>query len=123
MQKAMDKTMSKNVIWAVEGSIKEGQRAALNTVMHDMIEVTSKEVGSLNYEWTLAEDGSTIHIYERYADEAAAKAHLTTWGKNAARFIAAVDISRVVIYSSVSEELKASFAGAVMMTPIGGFAK
>lgn len=81
------------------------------------------EEGSLNYEWTLGEDGSCLHVYERYRDEQAAKLHLGTWSQNAARFMAAVDISQIIIYSAISAELKAAFPGAKFMTPIGGFKK
>jgi quinol monooxygenase YgiN len=35
--------------------------------------------GTLNYEWTLAEDGKSIHVYERYKDADATTAHLRTW--------------------------------------------
>lgn len=115
--------MNKNIIWAVEGKIKNGQKEAFDIVMHEMVEATSKEEGSLNYEWTLGVDGKSLHVYERYRNVEAAKVHLITWAKVAVHFMSVVDISRIVVYSDLPSELKSGFEGAVFMKPIGGFRK
>jgi quinol monooxygenase YgiN len=44
--------------------------------MNDMVESTKAEPGALNYEWFISEDGTSCHIYERYADSAAAMVHM-----------------------------------------------
>lgn len=117
--------MSENIIWTVEGKIKDGQRATLVALMREMVEVVQKEEGTLNYEWTLAEDGSSLHVYERYRDGDAALAHLPTWGSFSDRFMAVVDITRFVVFSELTPSLKEAVSGLtpVYMAPIGGFAK
>lgn len=115
--------MSENIIWTVEGIIKDAQREAFDSIMNEMVEATSKEEGSLVYEWTLGADGKEVHVYERYRDVEAAKAHLLTWSQMAGRFMSVVDISRIVLFSPIPPELKAAFAGAKFMEPIGGFTK
>lgn len=115
--------MNKHIIWVVEGKIKSGLRDDFNDVMQDMVSAAKAEKGTLNYEWTLAADNESVHIYERYENEVAARAHLVTWQQSSARFMSVVDIARVVVFSDLPADLKASFSGSgtVFMTPIGGF--
>lgn len=60
--------MNKNIIRTVEGTIKDGERGTLEALMCEMVETIQKEEGTLNYEWTLAEGGASLHVYERYKD-------------------------------------------------------
>ena len=117
--------MSKNVIWTVEGTIKEGHTQDLKNLMEEMLVLVNQEEGTLNYEWTLGEDDRTLHVYERYQDVAATFTHLETWGKFAERFTSFVDITKFTIFTDVSPELREAVAGLapVYMTPIGGFAR
>ncbi|MEM7532554.1 MAG: hypothetical protein AAF639_10290 [Chloroflexota bacterium] len=41
--------MSENVIWTVEGTIKDGERDALEALMREMVETVQQEEGTLNY--------------------------------------------------------------------------
>ena len=115
--------MKENIIWTVEGRIREGKQEAFEAVMQDMIAAVKEEEGSLNYEWTLGKDGKSLHVYERYRDVEAAKAHLVTWSRFAGTFMAAVEITRITVFSDLPPELKAGFSGAVFMKPIGGCVK
>lgn len=116
-----------NVVWTVEGKIKEGRKDTVLSLVAEMSETIEKEPGTLNYEFTLADDDTTLHIFERYRDVASAKAHLPSWGKFSDRFNAAVEITKFVVFSKLDddEELKESVAGLnpVYMSPIGGFAR
>lgn len=116
--------MSENIIWVVEGKIKEGERLKFDALMHEMIETVQKEEGTLNYEWTLSDDG-LLHVYERYKDANAATTHLPTWGSFSGRFMEVVEITRFVVFSNLTPELKEAVGGLnpIYMTPIGGFAK
>ena len=117
--------MSGNVIWTVEGTIKVAEREAFEALMHEMVETVRKEPGTLNYEWTLAQDGRSLHVYERYKEADATTAHLATWATFADRFMAVVDVTRFVVFSNLTPELKEAVSGLspIYMTPIGGFAK
>ena len=114
-----------NVIWTVEGKIKSGMRADLDSLMAEMVGDVIKEEGTTNYEWTLAEDGETLHVYERYANTEEAKKHLVTWGRFAERFMSIVDVYEFVVFCDLAPELKEAVAGLnpKYMLPIGGFAK
>ncbi len=118
--------MEGHVSWILECSVKDGQRAALDEVLKDMIEGTSTEPGALAYEWYISEDGTTLHGLEKYASSEAAIAHLNGFIENwARRFFAAVDVTRYVVYGDPSpaarEILDAS--RATYMDPMGGFSR
>lgn len=117
--------MSENIIWALNAKIKDGEREAFDAVMSDLIEASSKEEGTLHYEWSIAEDQQNFHVYERFKDADAAIAHLGTFGANAERFMAAVDVTGFVVYSKPTPELEAGLAvlNPVYMAPFGGFVK
>ena len=117
--------MNENVIWTVEGVIKDGQRTALETLMKEMVETVQPEPGTTHYEWTLGQDGKSLHVYERYANAEATRAHLVTWGKFAERFMALVEVTCFTVFSDLTDDLKEAVAGLdpVYMAPIGGFSK
>ena len=117
--------MSENIIWTKEGTIKEGQREALLSLMVEMVVIVESHEGALNYEWTLSPDGKNLHVYERYLDAEAATVHLETQAMFAVRFMTMVDITRFTVFSNLTPELKEAVAqmNPVYMAPIGGFAK
>ena len=65
------------VSWVVQCAVKEGQLDAFKELMEEMVAGTSEEPGTLNYEWFISDDGSTVHIYEKYADSEATVKHVT----------------------------------------------
>ena len=71
---------NQNVYWMLELKIKDGQRAPFEQLMHAMVESTQTEPGALDYRWTIAEDGQSCHILERYTDSAATLTHLAGFG-------------------------------------------
>ena len=119
--------MSNVVHWVVEFDIKDGQLSNLKSVMNDMVEATkANEPDTKNYEWFVSDDGKRLHIYERYADSAAAVTHLKTFGeKFAARLLATADPTRIVVYGNPNDAARAALAGfgAGYMEQIGGFAR
>ena len=63
--------------WVLQCTVKDGQLDAFKELMEEMVAGTSNEAGALNYEWFISDDGSTVHLYEKFADSDAAIAHLT----------------------------------------------
>ena len=52
---------------------KDGMKDDFHALMHEMVASTqAAEPNTHGYVWTTPDDGSTIHIYERYADSNAA---------------------------------------------------
>ncbi|MBG9995800.1 antibiotic biosynthesis monooxygenase [Pseudoalteromonas sp. NZS127_1] len=117
--------MKNHVTWTVQGQIKEGKYDEFLLVMAQLIASAKSEAGTLIYEWTVSEDKRSVHIYERYQDEDAAKTHLAGWAKSGPLFLSVVDMDKVTVFSQLSEEFAQAFAGpsTVFMKPVGGFVK
>lgn len=118
--------MSDHVSWLLELALKPGELDNFKALMGEMVESTQAERGTLNYEWSISDDGEACHIYERYADSGAVMTHLGSFGaKFAERFLGAVDPTRFVVYGTPSDEVKEALGGfgPVYMAPFGGFAR
>jgi quinol monooxygenase YgiN len=116
-----------NVFWILEANIKAGQLDELKTLMHEMVAGTQRdEPGALNYEWFIANDGSVLHLYERYADSAAVMAHARNFAqKYAQRFSTYLTITKMTMYGNPSAEVRAYFStrGAIYLSFSDGFAR
>ncbi len=120
-------SVSDNVYWVLEVAIKAGEFDNFKELMGEMVEATqANEANTLNYQWAISEDGQSCHIYERYANSAAAMTHLGAFGeKFAERFMATVEPTRFVVYGNPNSEVKEALSGfgAAFMAPFGGFAR
>ena len=118
--------MEGQVSWMLEGAVKAGQLDTFKALMEEMVEGTSTEPSTLNYEWYISEDGGTVHLYEKYADSDAMIAHVNGFlEKWAGRFMACLDVTRFTVYgdpSASARELLAGF-GPTYLGPLGGFAR
>jgi quinol monooxygenase YgiN len=118
--------MEEHVSWVVELAVKPGELDTFKALMEEMVEGTRQEPGTLNYEWYISDDESTVHIFEKYADSDATIAHVTGFGEKwAARFLGCVDVTRFTVYgdpSGPARELLAGFGGTYL-GPWGGFAR
>jgi quinol monooxygenase YgiN len=117
--------MTENVYWLLELAINPDRFEDFKNLMAEMVEATQRnEAGALDYEWTISDDRQVCHLYERYQDSAAAMTHLESFGANfAARFIEAVESTRMVVYGTPSAQVKEALAvmSPVYMAPFGGF--
>ncbi len=119
--------MSEAISWVLELNVKDDQLDAFKALAREMSEATqADEPGATHYEWFTNDDGRSVHIYERYADSAAAMVHLGNFGaKFAERFLACVDPVRLMVYGDPSAEVRGALAGlgAAHMTQFAGFAR
>lgn len=119
--------MNEHVSWLLELDVHPGKAGELRTLMREMVAATeANEPGTLDYEWSVSGDDSSCHIFERYADSAAAMIHARTFGSRfAERFLQVVSPTRLVLYGSPSPELAAALEGfsPVRMKSIGGFSR
>jgi quinol monooxygenase YgiN len=118
--------MGEQVSWVVELAVKPGQLEGFRSLMQEMVESTSQEAGALSYEWFVSADGSAVHIYERYADSAAAVTHLNGFLERfAQRFLERVDVTRVSVYGDPNAEARAIMDGfgVTYYGPFGGFVR
>lgn len=119
----MDSTSSP-VSYNLRLTVRDGQLAAFRALMHEMVEATKAEPGTLVYEWFLAADGKTCHINEHFADTAAHKAHGDNFGARfAARFMPCVEVVGTTVYGNPSDAARERLAGLdpVYLPAIGGF--
>jgi quinol monooxygenase YgiN len=65
--------MSDQISWHVVLSIKQGQFDNFQAPTREMVDFTRTESGVLSYQRFVSEDGNFAHVYERYADSAAAQ--------------------------------------------------
>lgn len=118
--------MAGTVGWLVEGNIKEGKLDAFNELKGEMIEGSSAEPGTLNYEWYIAEDDATFTIWEKYADPEATLTHFKGFvEKWSGRFMECCEPTRFIVYGDADDTVKSAIAG---MGPVyqkhwGGFAR
>ena len=118
--------MGEQVLWHVELAVKPGALEDFRVLTGEMVEATRGEIGVLSYERFVSADGMVVHVYERYADSAAAVAHLRTFGRQFGdRFVGLVDRTRFTVYGTPSAELRRMLDGfgATYMAPFGGFTR
>jgi quinol monooxygenase YgiN len=118
--------MNEQVAWLLELSVRPGQLENLTALMHEMVESTRNEQGTLAYEWSLHDLGDVCHIYQRFADSGRVVTHLTTFGDQFAdRFLAAVVPVRLTVYGTPNDAAKEALSGLnpTYMPPFGGFTR
>ena len=104
--------MNDHVFWILQADINAGQLDKLKALMREMVEGTQRdEPGALNYEWCIADDGKSLHLYERYADPDAVMVHRGNFAqKYAARFSTCLTVTKMTMYGNPSEAVRAAFA-------------
>lgn len=73
--------------------------------------------------WNLGEDGSACHVHERYRDDAAAMAHIGTFGPTfAERFLACVEPTALHVDGDPGASVRGALDGfgAVYFGSFGG---
>ena len=119
--------MSEQVAWILQLSINEGEYDNVVALMDEMVAATqADEPGTLSYEWSVNEDKTVCHLYERYADSAAAMVHMGSFGKKfLKRFFSLMSPTGIFVYGNASEELQGALAGLkpLYMGSIGGFTR
>lgn len=117
--------MSDHVSWNLQCAVREGQLETLRPLMAEMVASTkANEPGTLIYEWFLSADGTTCHLYERYADSAAAMVHIGTFASQwADRMLACVEPTALWVWGEPSAEVRGALDGfgAAYLGTFGGF--
>ena len=115
-----------HVSWHVELSVRPGKLNELMELTREMVASTLAESGVLHFERFLSEDGTKVHIYERYIDSESAVAHLNTFrAQFSDRFIELVERDQFVVFGSPSVELAGILRkfGAKFFKKFDGFSK
>jgi quinol monooxygenase YgiN len=62
------------IAWRVELVVKPSQFDNFRTLTGEMVAIARNERGVLSYQRFVSNDGAQVHVYERYANSAAALA-------------------------------------------------
>ena len=114
------------VSWIVQCAVKDGKLDDFKELMDEMVAGTSEEPGTLNYEWFISDDGSTVHLYEKYADSDATVTHVQGFmDKWARRFMDCVEVSGFTTYGNPDEKAREIIKpfGGKLLGRWGGFAR
>jgi quinol monooxygenase YgiN len=117
--------MGEQISWRVELAVKPGRLENFLALTGEMVTATRDEPGALSFQRFASQDGRFVHVYERYADSAAALAHLRKFETIfSGRFVAMVDRTRFTVYGNPNDELRALLDGfgATYLRPFGDFA-
>ncbi|MBO6826069.1 MAG: antibiotic biosynthesis monooxygenase [Sneathiella sp.] len=119
--------MSNHVYWIIEANVRDGKLDELKALMAEMSEATkADEPGALNYEWSLSEDETICHIFERYEDSDATMVHMGNFGsKFAGRFMGVLKPFRCTLYGAPDERVCNAMKpmGYVAMSSAAGFSR
>jgi quinol monooxygenase YgiN len=119
--------MTENISYVFEVSIKPGKLEDFKTLMGEMVQATqANEPDTLNYEWFISTDGTVCHTCERYRNSQAVMTHMNSVREHfSARYFAAAEPRRLVVYGDPSEEIRTMFAplSAVFIPPAAGFVR
>ena len=113
-----------DIYWVLTLDLTEGQDAAFNALITEMVVATKAETGAKNYEWH--RNGNVVHIYERYETNGDAGIHLDNFGANfAERFYAILTPTGFAVYGPAEGGVREGLAGAgaVFYDQVGGFAR
>lgn len=114
--------MFENIGWIVEGKLREGKKEEFRTLMEEIVAETSKEEGTLNYQYYLSDNGDVM-VYERFADAQAAHTHIDTWNRFVDRWVAAAEPTRMMHLGELPQDLRDRHAelSPLWLRPFGGF--
>lgn len=117
-------TTFENFGWIVEAKLNEGQLEAFKDVMNSQVERAKTEVGTLNYQYYMSDEGDIL-VYERFRDLEASYIHIENWNDHAERWIAAATPTRMVHLGDLPQELRDMHAALspLLLKPLGGFSK
>ncbi|HLL50208.1 MAG TPA: antibiotic biosynthesis monooxygenase [Thermomicrobiales bacterium] len=116
--------MGTDVAWLLELAVDSGEVETVRPLMTEMVDSARAEAGTLSYAWYISDDASAVALYERFVDDDAALAHLTTVGETfAQRFLAAMTPTRCTVFGAPSDAVRQALAifNPTYLAVFGGF--
>lgn len=114
-----------DVHWHITMTVNAGRADAVKPLLDRMVAATlANEPDALTYDYMGV--GDQVHIYERYADNAAAMVHMGNFGANfAGEFLETFTITSVTVYGPAGDDLKAGLApfSPMYLSQISGFSR
>ncbi len=109
----------------LRAEVKADKLEELRSFMDELVASTTEESGTQLYEWFINDDGTAVHIHERYTDSSAALVHCATFAERfAERFLACVDPTEFDVYGEPDADRDAIAGfGPIQFRLWGGFAR
>lgn len=117
---------SSEVYWVVTVTVLPENMDKFKQVVAELVAATKQEPGTLEYEFTVGADGTTVDIVERYVDSDAVVHHVVdNFSAHAEDFLALAKPGRFAVYGTPSDKVKEVLAGfnPMYMTPFDGFTR
>src|SRR5687768_7209975 len=96
--------MGTDVAWLLELAVNPGELPTVRALMSEMVDAARAEAGTLSYAWYISDDESAVALYERFADDDAALAHLNRVVEQfAQRFLGAMTPTRCSVFGDPSD--------------------
>ena len=118
---------STEVYWDLTVAVPPGNMEKFKQVVAGLVAASKQEPGTLEYEYAVTADNSTIDIIERYVDSDAVVHHVVdNFGAHFAKdFLALVKPTRFVVYGTPSDKAKEVLTpfNPIYLTPFDGFTR
>ena len=118
---------SNEIHWVVTVMVPQGNIDKFKQLAAKLVTATQQEPGTIQYEYSVGSDDSTVDITERYVDSDAALHHLVdNFGPHFSKeFFELAKPGRFVVYGTPSAKAKEVMApfNPVYMTPFDGFTR
>jgi predicted acetyltransferase/quinol monooxygenase YgiN len=103
---------NEHVSWMFELAIKQGREADFRALAAEMAQATfANELGTLDYEWYVSDDGRALHLFERYESVDAALIHMGTFSdRYMQRFFEVLTPTRITLYGVPDARVRAGMA-------------
>lgn len=118
--------MVDDLYWVFTLDVKTGRLPEFRALVADIVAASSREPGTLAYQYSVNADETQVHIFERYRDSQAFMDHLAlTFGGYAERFLALVTVASLIVYGNPDAAARKALDsfGATYMTLFDGFAR
>lgn len=104
-------------------NLSESSFEEFKILVSDIVKATKKEPGTLSYVYSASEDGTRVHIIERYKYDAIISHVDITFAPFAEKFLSLATITSLTVYGSPDSDTRAKLDpfGAVYMQPFDGF--
>jgi quinol monooxygenase YgiN len=106
-------------------SLKPQDFPAFKGLVAEIVAATSREPGTLIYEYSVNSDHTVAHILERYHPDGVVSHIEQTFAPFAERFLSLVTITGLTVYGQPDAEVRKRLDpfGAIYMTDFGGFCR
>lgn len=118
--------MSDEIYWTYIVSVAEGAFEQFKDLIHELVDASRKEAGTIAYQFWTGDDGRTVNIFEHYEDSGAVVLHVEqTLSPFKERMASLTTVKSVTVHGNPDEAARQILDGwgSIYMAPIAGFSR